>query len=438
MKIGLVAMSGVHVVDPDFAKMGLTLPGFLDRGNAIASLPSLALLTLAGMTDKRHEVSYIEIPALSAVAGVPGEFDLVAISSYSAQILEAYELADRYRVLGTPVIIGGPHVTSLPYEAAMHCDAVAIGEGEAIWTQIIADAERGELQQFYGAAFSKFEMKDAPMPAFELLDPGVYNRLTVQTSRGCPHRCEFCAASILITDKYKQKPVEKVLAEIDKIQSIWKRPFVEFADDNSLINRDYWHTLLPALKKRRVRWFAETDLSVANDETLLKAMRESGCAQVLIGLESPDMSSMNKLEMRSNWKYKTWSHYKESIRKIQSHGIRVIGCFILGLDGHHANVFDDVYLFANELELFDIQITIQTPFPGTPLYERLKTEQRLLEECNWNKCTLFDINFKPTDMSVDELKNGYMQLAEKLYSRELTAWRRERFRENVRSLRKAG
>ena len=281
-------------------------------------------------------------------------------------------------------------------------------------------------------------MKDAPLPAFELLDPGAYNRLTVQTSRGCPHRCEFCAASILITDKYKQKPVDKVLAEIDKIQSIWKRPFVEFADDNSLINREYWHTLLPELKKRRVRWFAETDLSVANDEVLLKAMRESGCAQVLIGLESPDMSSMNKLEMRANWKYKTWQHYKESIRKIQSHGIRVIGCFILGLDGHHLNVFDDVYLFANELELFDIQITIQTPFPGTPLYERLKSEQRLIEECNWNKCTLFDINFRPTDMSVDELKNGYMQLAEKLYSRESTNWRREKFKENVRSLRKAG
>lgn len=437
MKIGLIAMSGVHVTDPAVAAAGLTLPGFLDRGKAIASLPSLALLTLAGLTDPRHEVCYVEVPYLKDVEGVPGEFDMVGISSYSAQINEAYDLAQRYRALGTPVVIGGPHVSCLPAEAAQYCDAVAIGEGEPIWNQIVSDCERGELQKFYGAKFSHYSMNDAPMPAFHLLDPQKYNRLTVQTSRGCPHRCEFCAASILITNKYKQKPKEKVLAEIDRICELWKRPFIEFADDNSLVNRAYWNELLPDLARRDVRWFAETDISIADDIPLLDSMQQSGCAQVLIGLESNVLTGMKNLELRADWKYKHWRKYRDSIRTIQSRGIRVIGCFILGLDGHDLSTVESLHDFVNDLELFDVQITIQTPFPGTPLYTRLLNEDRLLEPGNWDKCTLFDINFKPTDMTVEQLRNGFITLIDQIYSHEATARRRQAFKKSRRGLRAA-
>ncbi len=436
MKIGLIAMSGVHVIDPDVAAVGLTLPGFLDRGKAIASLPSLALLTLAGLTDKRHQISYIEVPALSAVEGVPGEFDLVAISSYSAQIHEAYELALRYRALKIPVVIGGPHVSSLPHEAAQYCDAVAIGEGEPIWNQIVADCEAGQLKPFYGSQFSSFEMKDAPMPAFHLLEPSKYNRLTIQTSRGCPHRCEFCAASILITNRYKQKPKEKVLAEIDCIQSIWRRPFIEFADDNSLVNRAFWkNELLPEMVKRDVRWFAETDLSIAEDPELLYKMEQSGCMQVLIGLESNIADSLKNMELRADYKYRMFNKTREAIQKIQSHGIRVIGCFILGLDGQRIEAVDSLYDYVGELGLFDVQLTIQTAFPGTPLYARLKSEGRILEDERWDKCTLFDVNFKPSDMSVDELRRGFINLIDRVYSREAAAKRQREFKRSLRNLR---
>ena len=208
MKIALIAMNGIRAYDETLLRLGFSLPGFIERGKAIASLPSLALLTLAGMTPSDVELEYIEVPDLGAIENIPDGFDAVAISSYSAQILDAYELADRYRERKIPVIIGGPHVSYLPEEAAEHCDAVAIGEGEAIWPEIIQDLKQGQLQQSYGTIFSWFDMKDAPMPAFELLEPSKYNRLTVQTSRGCPHRCEFCAASILLSKKYKQKPKE--------------------------------------------------------------------------------------------------------------------------------------------------------------------------------------------------------------------------------------
>ncbi len=121
-------------------------------------------------------------------------------------------------------------------------------------------------------------MNASPMPAFEMLDISRYNRLTVQTSRGCPWRCAFCASSILLTHRYKQKPVAKVLAEIDAIRNLWRRPFIEFADDNAFVNRAWWKQFLPELRNRHVRWFAETDLSVADDEELLELMRDAGCA----------------------------------------------------------------------------------------------------------------------------------------------------------------
>lgn len=372
MNIGLVAMSGIRVCDEELLKLGLTLPGFVERSKTIASLPSLGLLTLAGMTPSRHSVNYIEVPDIGNLNKLPDGFDLIAISSYSAQISEAYELAQRYRQVNIPTIIGGPHVTAMPEEAGQYCDAVVVGEGERCWEQVLEDVERGKLQKCYGNSNGGFDLSDAPMPAFELLDISRYNRLTLQTSRGCPHRCDFCASSVMLTSTYQQKPVDKVRAEIDKILRLWEKPFLEFADDNSMVNKSYWKELLASLKGKRIKWFAETDLSVADDEELLTLMQETGCAQVLIGFESPVEAALQGIEIKNDWKYKKFSHYKEAINVIQSHGITVNGCFILGLDGQTDDTFDQVFNFVKDSGLYEVQVTLLTPFPGTPLYERLK------------------------------------------------------------------
>jgi radical SAM superfamily enzyme YgiQ (UPF0313 family) len=347
MKIALIAMSGVRACDEDLLELGLTLPGFVERSKTIASLPSLGLLTLAGMTPERHQVTYIEVDDIHQQPDLPDDFDLVAISTFSAQIFEAYELASQFRKKSIPVIMGGLHVTALPEEAGEHCDAVIVGEGEPVWLSVLEDAENNCLKKVYGAFDSPFRLEDSPMPAFHLLDIDKYNRITVQTSRGCPHKCEFCASSILLTSKYKQKPVERVLAEIDAIKSIWNHPFIEFADDNSFVNKRYWKQLLPQLKERKIRWFGETDLSVADDPHILDLMRESGCAQVLIGLESPIDAGMQGIEMKTDWKHRRLPKYKEAIRRIQDHGITVNGCFIIGLDGQSKRIFEDVFNFVH-------------------------------------------------------------------------------------------
>lgn len=433
MKLGLIAMSGVRAHNPELTALGLTLPGFVERNKVIASLPSLGLLILAGLTPPEIDTHYLEVPDVAALDGVPEEFDVVAISSFSAQISEAYTLADRYRALGTKVILGGLHVSAVPEEARAHADAIVIGEGEPAWPHIVSDLLHpvDGLRPVYDARGCNFDFNESPMPRFELLDINRYNRLTVQTQRGCPFRCEFCAASIRISPTYKVKPVDRVLAEVRAIKSLWNRPFIEFADDNTFVNKTHSRELMRALAHEDVRWFTETDLSVADDPVLLAMMRDSGCAEVLIGFESTSFSGLDGLEQRSNWKARHLDRYLDAVRTIQDRGIRVNGCFILGLDGTGPDSFDAIGRFVQESGLFDVQITVQTAFPGTPLYARLKDEGRILRDRAWELCTLFDVNFQPTKMTVAELEQGLRTLASQIYSEEATLARREYFRRNL-------
>ena len=431
MHIAFIAMSGVRAANEELNRIGLTLPGFLERSKVIASLPSLSLLTLAGMTPDSFEVSYHEVADLRLLHELPS-CDVAAIASFSAQIKDAYTLSDRYRALGVRTVLGGLHVTARPDEAAQHADAIVIGEGEIGWPELLEDLAKGNLKPVYAPNGREFDLADAPMPRFDLLDMDRYNRITVQTQRGCPWRCEFCAASIRLTPKYKVKPVAKVLAEIHAIKRIWPRPFIEFADDNTFVNRRHVKDLLRALAPERLRWFTESDIAIADDPELLELMRLSGCAEVLIGLESPNAGAVEGVELRRNWKRSRFDDYKAAIERIQSHGIAVNGCFVLGLDGDGPEVFDAVERFVRDSGQFDVQITVMTPFPGTPLYERLRREGRLLEEAAWERCTLFDINVRPLRMSPETLQREALALGKRLYTEDERTARGKRFREQRR------
>ena len=427
-------MSGVRAQSEELNKIGLTLPGFIERQQVIASMPSLSLLTLAALTPPDIDISYWEIKDLRTETELPTDVDLVALSTFTAQALDAYEVADFYLQQGTPVVLGGLHVTSLPNEAKEHASSIVIGEGEPLWPDVVRDFQRGELKPLYEQKPGCwFDLAEAPVPRFDLLEIDKYNRLTVQTSRGCPHKCEFCASSILLTPKYRVKPVHSVLREIRVIKELWRRPFIEFADDNSFVLRDHYKTLLRALIPERIHWFTETDISVAEDEELLQLMSDSGCQQVLIGLESPNANGLDGLERRRNWKLKQLPSYEQAIGRIQAHGITVNGCFILGLDGHTPDIFNDVYDFVERSGLYEVQITVQTAFPGTPLYARLKAENRIIEDRRWDKCTLFDVNFIPSHMTPQELQDGLVRLGQRLYREDFIAKRRSKFKQMLRT-----
>jgi radical SAM superfamily enzyme YgiQ (UPF0313 family) len=433
MRIGLIAMSGVRVRNEELARLGLTLPQFVSRGKVIASLPSLGLLTVAGLTPPGHEVVYREVAELKPDLALE-PFDLVGISSFTAQIDEAYALADRYRAAGVPVVLGGLHVSLMPDEAARHADSIVLYGAEGIWPQVVNDAETGHLRRRYeGLRARVFDDAYYAQPQFDLLAGRPYNRITVQTSRGCPLNCEFCAASVRITSSYQQKPIEKVIHEIQVAREITRQPFFELADDNTFINKKWGKALVRAIAPLDIRWFTETDISIADDAELLDLVAESGCRQVLIGLESPDVGALDGMDPR-NWKKARAPRYLEAIDRIQSRGVSVNGCFILGLDSHTPDVFETVRDFVRESGLLEVQITVQTPFPGTPLYRRLQREGRLLQDRFWDRCTLFDVTYQPKHMSVADLEAGMRWLFSEIYNEQEFLRRKRQYMEIAKAV----
>jgi len=231
----------------------------------------------------------------------------------------------------------------------------------------------------------------------------------------------------MLNEPYRKRPVRDVVRDIQAVRRLRKRPFIEFADDNTFVDHAWGKALCRELIPLGINWFTETDISLADDPELLRLMRRARCRQVLIGLESPDQSALEGIELRANFKSRRCHTYMEALRKIQAEGITVNGCFILGLDRQTPAIFEQVLHFALEVPLYDVQITVLTPFPGTPLYERLLREGRIIAPGRWDLCTLFDVNFVPQNMTPQELRDGIYWLAERLFNEKCLMRRRKPF-----------
>jgi radical SAM superfamily enzyme YgiQ (UPF0313 family) len=422
-----VSLSGVRVKNEQLLNLGMTLPGFVDRSRVIASLPNLGLLTLAAWTPSHWNVTYREYDEIDEqvyedICNIP--CSLVAISALTARIYEAYQMADRLRSFGKTVVLGGLHVTALPDEALPHADAIVVGDGESTWPQLVKDFEEGVLQKKYDA-FSKkpsYRLTESRTPRYDLLDPSKYNRLTLQTSRGCPLDCYFCGASRTL-GPYRLKPIDHIHVELEAILKIWPQPFIELADDNTFVNKVWSRDLIRLFSQYSIKWFTETDISVADNEALLKLLAQSGCKQLLIGFESAKAEALQNVDSRK-WKLRQFNQYHDKIQKIQSYGISVNGCFILGFDSDDESVFDYTLDFVDRCGLAEVQITLLTPFPGTPLYTSLSSSGRLLKRTFWDECTLFDVTFHPKQMSANRLEYHFHELMRSMYQSKLVAKRK--------------
>lgn len=436
-KAVLIAMSGVRVYNQKLMQLGLTLPGFVDRSKVIASLPSLGLLTIAAHSPDNWEMVYKDLDEISdaAIADILKERpDLIAFSSLTARINETYALADKFRLAGIKVVIGGLHVSALPDEAIVHADSVIQGEGEIIWKTLLEDVENNALKPFYSSITNKkysFHFDSDILPKYELLDINKYNRLTLQTTRGCPLNCVFCAASRTISS-YKKKPVLQVERELNRIFEVWPRPFIELADDNTFVDKTWSKDLLRLFSKYRFKWFTETDISIAQDDELLELLARSNCAQVLIGLETSNASTLKGID-RNNWKYNQFDGYMKSIEKIQSYGISVNGCFILGFDTDTKDTFKHTEQFIKDSNLSEVQLTLLTPFPGTELYRQMRSQNRLLQPVYWDKCTLFDVTFIPKNFTVNELEDSFQELMTNVYSQSNVEQRKSTFKKILKT-----
>jgi radical SAM superfamily enzyme YgiQ (UPF0313 family) len=434
MNVGLMALSGVRVRNEKLARLGVTLPQFVSRGKVISRLPSLSLLIIASLTPDDVEVEYVEVADVRSAGKPDGRYDLVAITSYSAQIDEAYELADMYREAGVPVVMGGTHVIAEPDEAKMHADSIAIGEAESLWPAIIGDFRGNRLKPVYKDELkASYDLAASPVPRYDLLAMGDYNRVTVQTSRGCPHDCEVCAGSKLFGPGFRQKPVDLVVKELERIKEMWPKPFIEFADDNTFVDKGWAKDFLTAIIPLDIKWFTETDISVAEDEELLQLMYRSGCYQLLVGLESTSKASLDGIDTHG-WKLKRRDGYMEAIRRIQRNGVTVNGCFVVGLDGDTPAIFEEIRQFIEESGLLEAQVTVLTPYPGTRLRARLEREGRLFEEKYWDRCTMFDLTFEPLNMTPGELEAGLLWIYGEIYNEKEYLGRKRRYMDIIKNL----
>jgi len=434
-KILFLAMSGVRVQNPELLALGLTLPGFVERSKVIASLPSLGLLTLAAHTPSDWELDYVEwdkLPPHPVSWIVQQGHTVVAISCLTARILECYQLCRELKPTGLVTIVGGLHVSAMPAEAGEFADIVVQGEGEFVWSRLLKDLEQGRALPSY-SSFIDGARNPGPLPhltpRYDLLDIERYNRITLQTTRGCPLDCSFCGASRTIS-RYRKMNLLHVRDDLEAILARWNRPFLELADDNTFFDKVWSRDLCSLFKDYDIRWFTETDITVADDPSLLEILAESGCRQLLIGLESARPANLMGMD-KAGIKHRYHQRARKAIQRIQSHGISVNACFILGQDQDDALIFPQTLELIDTLDSCEVQITMQTPFPGTGLYQQLNEQGRLDPHPIWNRCTLFDSTHEPRNMSRDELEQGFHWLMGQVYSTERIAKRRRMLRKSL-------
>jgi len=351
--------------------------------------------TLAALTPRSVDRAFFD-DRLEAVP-FDCETDLVAISVETYTARRAYAIADRFRERAVPVVLGGFHVTLDPDEGARHADAVVVGQAETVWGPLLDDFARGRLQLRYEGPVPR--TWTSPQPDRSLYAARDYGPLRlVESSRGCPHACEFCAVSAYYGRRYLARSVEAVVEDVRRAGS----RFVFIVDDNVGADPRRLRDLCEGLTPLRIRWMSQVGVQVADDEHLLRALRDSGCEGVLIGFESlnpANLAAMHKPVAADG------GRYAEALHRLRRHGISVYGTFVFGYDADTAASFDEALDFAIREKLFFAAFNHLLPFPGTPLYARLNAEGRLLQERWWLDpgYRYGDVAFRPAGFSAGEL-----------------------------------
>jgi len=433
MKIALVsprgALLGRNAEFNDFFRQSPEMEFYRQYWSGLGS----GLLVVGALTPKDVEIKLIDENIEDI--NFNRDYDLVAITAMTQQATRAYEIARRFREKNTKVVLGGIHTAVLPDEARLYADSVVVGEAENLWQILLNDFRHNRLSPIY-ISQREVDLKESPIPKYELLEEKPYKIVWIQATRGCPHDCSFCCASRIYGSKYRHKSINQVIEEIKKIRSIKKHVVIGFADDNLLCDENYSRHLLEKVVDLRIRWIGQSDISIAHDNSLLKLIKKSGCVALFIGFESIIEDNLKGIDS-SNWKLKHFKDYVASIRKIQGNGIGIIGTFIVGFDDDDTSVFDRLANFIIDNRLAGAQIAALTPFPHTRLREALFKEGRVLDT-PWDNYTFYDVNIKPKKMSSQELKEGILYTFKKVYSSVVAAEKSEYFKNVFFELRKKG
>ncbi len=369
-----------------------------------AGFVRLSLPMVAALTPPNWEVEILD--TRTTPVDYSQKADLVGITAYTAEIPGAYEIADGFRKNGTKVVMGGIHVSALPEEALQHADSVVIGEAEGVWSRLLGDLVQGELKPLYRSD-SLIDMAGMPVPRRDLVDRSMYSSFnSLQATRGCPHRCEYCTVTAFFGNKYRTRPVNDVIKEIEEFDT---KDFF-FVDDNITGKPSNAKALFSALIPLKRTWGGQTTISLAKDEELLSLYGRSGGKYAFIGFETLSESNLKKMN-------KSWNSpdgYGEAIKKIHKAGVSIVGSFIFGLDEDDTSVFEKTYRFIMDHNIDAAQFHILTPFPGTELYNEMDRQGRITDR-DWSKYHTGEVIYRPKNMTPEELQRGYWWIYHKTY-----------------------
>jgi radical SAM superfamily enzyme YgiQ (UPF0313 family) len=377
----------------------------VERGKQFRTYAPMTLLQLAALVPPELEAEVEMVDLMGAP--LPGEIDadLVGISTITAGAPEAYRIAAMAREKGITVVLGGSHPTLLPEEALQHADSVVVGYAEKTWPQLLRDFKNNRLQRIYRDTSSPFSI---PMPLLNrrLLPRKQYLFTnTLEATRGCPNECEFCVLRDITGSHYWTRDIKEVIREIE---TMGKQ--ILFLDSSPTEFKEYMKKLWQAMIPLNIKWYGAGTFRFALDEEAVELAARSGCKGLLIGFESLNQESLTNIHKEFN----IAPQYREGIRRMHDHGIGVLGCFVFGFDEEDTSIFEQTVEFIQSTKIDIIKYAILTPLPGTPVFEKLKKENRILTE-DWNLYDTEHVVYRPARMTPEQLLAGFKWAACETY-----------------------
>lgn len=372
----------------------------------------LPAATIAGLTPSDVEIHFYDDRLELIPFDEPADLVAISVETYTAK--RAYQIASRFRERGVPVVMGGFHATLCPDEVAQYADAVVIGEAEKTWPAIIDDFRHGTPKQFYRASgrpnLAGLNPDRSIFRGKRYLPVGL-----IEAGRGCHFKCEFCAVTSVFAATQTRRPIEEIIDEIHRVQRDFGRKLFFFVDDNITSNIEEAKAFFRAIIPLKIRWVSQSSINAAHDEEFLDLLRRSGCMGVLIGFESIDERNLLAMNKRFN---AMRGGFEAALANLRRHRIRVYGTFIFGYDGDTPETFDRTVAFAKDHGFYIAAFNHLTPFPGTPLYERLQREGRLRFERWWldEEYSYNTIPFTPAQIDPRELQRLCLEARRQFYS----------------------
>lgn len=409
-------------------KILLVSPSHYDRAGGLHKTTrywtsGTTLPYLKALTPKEWEVTMVDelfydVPEKAADGG---RFDVVGITAMGPQIKRAYDLADRFRARGSKVVLGGTWVTLTPDESLKHADAIVSGEAEHVWTDLLGDfaaGRSGGLYQHQGwfdlANMPAIDHRELPLMKWEAFQKSwlyrMYFHWPITFSRGCPHPCEYCAVQTYYKRSFRTRPVEQVIDEIQRIKALGADRLL-FLDDNPVAHPEKAKELFRAMIPLKMKWASQSTINIARDPELLDLAARSGCVSLSIGLESIDEASLASVSKNFNKP----SRFVEDLAKIRRAGIQVIALLMIGLDGDTTATFQRSLDFLVDNRISFLKLFTPCPYPGTKYYDDMKSAGRILES-DWGKYDYGSAIVQPTNMTSEEMLDGFQQVYRGFYS----------------------